>query len=106
MNGNDGQMDTAERGSLLKGIGLASLCQFAYLFFFFELTSSDVRNFGFLLFALVQFAYLFPLAIFFQKQNQGLTSYGIIIAGVLSLLAAGGWFGYSAVHGTLPSVSF
>ncbi len=102
MNGSDYQLD---RGSLWKGIALASLCQFAYLLFVSELPSLEVRAIGYMLFALVQFGYLFPLAVFYQKRNQGLTSNGIIITGILSLLAAAAWFAYAVMNGTLPSIT-
>jgi hypothetical protein len=104
MNGTDDQTDYAQGGSFLKGIGLAFLCQFAYLLFVFELPASEVRAVGFMLFALVQFGYLFPLALFYQRRHQGLTSNGIMIAGAVSLAAATAWFGYSAYNGTLPSI--
>jgi len=105
MNGSDDQLNRTIGGSLWKGIALASLCHFAYLLFVSELTSPEVRVLGYLLFALLQFAYLFPLAVFYQKRNQRRTSNGLIIAGVLSLLAATAWFGYSVFHGTLPSIT-
>jgi hypothetical protein len=105
MNSADDQFEVATGGSLWKGIGLAFLCQFAYLFFVFELTSSEVRVLGYMLFGLVQFAYLFPLAVYYKKHNEGLTSNGIIIAGAVSLLAAAAWFGYAAINGTLPSIT-
>jgi hypothetical protein len=70
-----------------------------------KLPLAEARVLGYMLFALVQFAYLFPLAVFFQKRHQGLTSNGVLIAGALSLLAAAAWFGYAAMHGSLPSIN-
>lgn len=58
-----------------------------------------------MLFALLQFTYLFPLALFYHKRKQGLTSNGVILAGAVSLVGAAVWFGYAVAHGTLPSVS-
>lgn len=104
MNGMNEPLEPATGGSLWKGIALAVLCQFAYLLFVSSF-SSEVRVLGYMLFALLQFAYLLPLAIFFQKRGQGLTSSGIIIAGALALLLAAVWFGYAYLHGELPSVS-
>jgi hypothetical protein len=91
-------------GSLWKGFLLALLCQFTYLLLVFQISLSEARVIGKMLFALVQFAYLFPLAVFYHKRDEDLTSNGIIIACVLSLFAAAAWFGYAAVHGTLPSI--
>lgn len=105
MNGTDEELDTAEGGSLWKGIVLAVLCQVAYLLFVSGLSLSEVRVLGYMLFALLQFAYLFPLALFFQKRNQGLTSNGVIIAGALALVVAAVWFGYAYIHGELPSMT-
>lgn len=105
MKSADEKLDSAEGGSLWKGIALALACQFAYLFFVFELSSSEVRVLGYMLFALVQFAYLFPLAVFFQKRNQGLTSNGVMVAGAFALLVAAAWFGYAIIHGELPSIA-
>jgi hypothetical protein len=102
---DDQVMAEAEGGSLWKGIGLALLCQFAYLFFVFELADSEARLLGHMLFALIQFAYLFPLAVFYHKRKQELTSNGVIIVGAFSLLAAAAWFGYAAAHGALPSIN-
>jgi hypothetical protein len=93
------------RGNFWKGVLLALLCQFAYLFFVYSLPWADARTLGYMMFALLQFAYLFPLAVFYQKREQGLTSNGIILAGVFSLAAAAAWFGYAAFHGVLPSVN-
>jgi hypothetical protein len=104
MNGTKEQTEPAAGGSLWKGIALAVLCQFAYLLFVSGF-SSEVRVLGYMLFALLQFGYLLPLAIFFQKRNQGLTSQGIIIAGAFALLVAAVWFGYAYMHGELPSIS-
>lgn len=83
---------------------MALLCHLAYFLLVFQISLAEARVVGKMLFALVQFAYLYPLAIFYQKRDQDLTSNGIIIAGVLSLFAAAVWFGYAAVHGTLPAV--
>ncbi len=107
INGSERQLDRKEGGSLWKGLALALLCQFAYLLFVYELPAQEreLRTVGYMLFALLQFAYLIPLAIFYQKRNQQLTSNGVIIAGVVSLLASAVWFAYAAVHGTLPSIS-
>jgi drug/metabolite transporter (DMT)-like permease len=105
MNDSDYQFDQATSGSFWKGIGLALLCHFAYLLFVFELPSEEVRVIGYMMFALLQFAYLFPLAIFYKKREQGRTSNGIIVAGVVSLLAMSGWFAYAVMHGTLPSIT-
>jgi hypothetical protein len=101
-NGFDNQLD---QGSYWKGIALALLCQFAYLFFVYELPLPEARTIGFMLFALVQLGYLFPLAVFYKKRDQKFTSNGIIIAGVLSILAAAAWFAYAVAHGTLPSIT-
>jgi hypothetical protein len=95
---------TESRGSLWKGFLLAILCQFTYLLLVFQISLSEARVIGTMLFALVQFAYLFPLAVFYHKRDEDLTSNGIIIACVLSLFAAAAWFGYAAIHGTLPSI--
>ena len=102
--GSDYQLERAAGGSFWKGIALALLCHFAYLLFVSELPSPEVRILGYMLFALLQLAYLFPLAVFYKKRNQGLTSNGLISVGVLSLLAAAAWFGYAVMHGTLPSI--
>jgi hypothetical protein len=105
MNVTDEQLDSAEGGSFWKGIVLAVVCQVAYLLFVSGLSFSEARVLGYMLFALLQFAYLFPLALFFQKRNQGLTSNGVIIAGALALLVAAVWLGYAYIHGELPSVT-
>jgi hypothetical protein len=105
MTGTDEQPGPVQGGSLWKGIALAMLCQFAYLFSVSKLSASEVRVLGYMMFALLQFAYLFPLAVFFQKRNQGLTSNGIIVAGAFALLMAAVWFGYAVIHGGLPSIS-
>lgn len=99
------EIANAEKGNLWKGIGLALLCQFAYLFFVFELRDPEVQVLGRMLFALIQFAYLFPIAIFYHKRKEELTSKGIIVVGAVSLLAAAVWFGYAAAHGALPSIN-
>ena len=105
MSGSGKQLDRAAAGSLWKGFALAFLCHFAYLLFFSQLPAPEVRAIGYTLFALLQFAYIFPLAIFYQKRNQGRTSSGLIIAGVLSLLGVMAWFGYGIAHGTFPSIT-
>ncbi|HVJ05182.1 MAG TPA: hypothetical protein VM578_05900 [Candidatus Saccharimonadales bacterium] len=94
----------AKGGSLWKGVGLAFLCQFAYLLFCFELLSGEVRILGYMLFALVQLGYLFPLAVFYRRRNEGLTSNGVILSSVFSLVCAASWFGYAFVHGTFLSI--
>jgi len=107
MNASEHPLERKAGGSLWKGLALAFLCQFAYLLFVYELPAQEreLRTVGTMLFALLQFAYLFPLAVFYQKRNQQLTSNGVIIAGVISLLAEAVWFAYAVVHGTLPSIS-
>ena len=105
MNGTGHRVAIARGGSLWKGIGVASLCQVAYLLFVLELNSDDTRVLGYMLFGLVQFIYLFPLAIFYHKRDEGLTSNGVIIIGALSLLGVAVWFGYAAIHGALPTVN-
>jgi hypothetical protein len=95
----------AEGGSLWKGIALAFLCQFAYLLFCFELLSGEARILGYMLFALVQLSYLFPLAVFYRRRNEGLTSNGVILSSVFSLVCAASWFGYAVVHGTFLSIA-
>ena len=104
VNDSGEQINRAAGGSLWKGFALALLCHCAYLLFVSELPSEE-RTLGYMMFALLQLGYLFPLAVFYQKRNQGLTSNGVIIVGVLSLIAAAAWFGYAAMHGTLPSIS-
>jgi len=105
MNSTEDELNPAQGGSLWKGIGLGLLCQFAHFLFVYYLPSFEVRGFGYLLFALVQFVYLIPLALFFQRRGQAFTAHGVIIAGAFSLLAEAAWFGYSAVHGTLPAIT-
>jgi hypothetical protein len=92
-------------GSVWKGIAMAFLCQIAYLLFVYELPWAEARTLGFMVFALVQFAYLFPLALFYQRRGEQETSQGVMVMGVLSMFAAVAWFGYAAFHGTLPSLS-
>jgi hypothetical protein len=104
MNRADDQLGPEQSGSLLTGIGIAMLCQFAHLLFVYNLSSAEVRVLGYLLFALLQFAYLLPLALFFRGRNQGFTSNGVIIAGAFSLLAEAAWFGYAAMNGVLPAI--
>jgi len=98
------QFDAVE-GSLLKGIAIALLCQIAYVLAVFELPWAEARTLGLMLFALVQFGYLFPLALFYERRGEAATSHGVISAGAISLCAAAGWFGYAALHGTLPSLN-
>jgi hypothetical protein len=105
MSGTDNQSNHAVGGSLWKGIAIGLGCQVAYLLFVFNLPQSEVRWLGYLLFALVQFTYLYPLAAFFQRRKQGLTSNGVIIVGVVSLIAAAVWYGYSFLHSGLPTIS-
>lgn len=105
MNGSAYHHDRAAGGSFWKGMALALLCHFAYLLFVSQLPSPEARVLGNMLFVLIQFAYLFPLAVFYQKRNQGRTSSGVIIVGVLSLLAGAVWFAYAVFHGTLPSIT-
>jgi hypothetical protein len=105
MNSTGNEFETARGGNFIKGFGLGLLCQFAHLLFLVYLPSDEVRGLGYLLFALVQFVYLLPLAVFFQRRKQGLTSNGLIVVGALALLAEAAWFGYSAVHGTLPAIN-
>ena len=88
-----------------KGLALGSGCQAAYLLFVFYLPLPQVRLLGYMMFALVQFTYLYPLAAYFQKSKQGLTSTGVLLVGVLSLLVAAVWFGYAIFHNTLSSLS-
>lgn len=104
-NSADEKFCPAVGGNLWKGFALALVCQFAYLLVVSELSSSEVRVLGYMLFALLQFGYLFPLAVFFQKREEALTSNGVMFAGAFALLAAGAWFGYAIVHGQLPMVA-
>lgn len=101
----DYQLDQIEKGNFWNGITLAFLCQFGYLLFIYELNWQAARGLGYLFFALIQFFYLFPLAVFYKRRNQELTANGVIIAGVISLLAAAVWFGCAAVHGMLPQIT-
>jgi len=106
MNGADAQYRKPVRGgSFWKGLAIGLGCQAAYLLFVFYLPQSEVRLLGYLLFALVQFVYLYPLAVYFQKRQQGLTSGGLILVGVVSLFGAALWFGYAVYSSTLPSIS-
>ncbi len=99
------QLDRTAGGSLWKGFALALLCQFGYLLFIYGLNWQAAKSLGYMLFALVQFSYLLPLAVFYKRRNQELTSNGVIFAGALSLLAAVAWFGYAAFNGKLPSIT-
>lgn len=101
-NGSNYQLDP---GTYWKGIALASLCHFAYLFFVSQLPSTEARAIGFMLFALIQFFYILPLAVFYKKRRQGHTSSGIVTVGVVSVLAAAAWFAYAVMHGTLLSIT-
>jgi drug/metabolite transporter (DMT)-like permease len=105
MNSRDNEIVPKQEGSLWKGIVLGLLCQLAYLLFVRYLPESEVRTLGYMLYALVQFVYLVPLAVFFQRRKHGHTSNGLIIAGAFSLLVEAAWLGYAAVHGTLPSIN-
>jgi hypothetical protein len=105
MNSTGNEFDTARGGSFIKGLAIGLLCQIAHLLFVFYIPSDEVRSLGYLLFALVQFVYLLPLAVFFQRRKQGLTSNGFIVVGALALLVEAAWFGYAAVHGTLPAIN-
>ncbi len=101
-NASNYQLDP---GSYWKGIALASLCQFAYLSFVSQVPSPEARTIGFMLFALIQFFYILPLAVFYKKRRQRHTSSGIVTVGVLSVVAAAAWFAYAIMHGTLPSIA-
>jgi hypothetical protein len=105
MKRTDDEVEGAAGGSLSKGFLLALLCHVAYFLLVLQLSLAEARVIGKMMFALVQFAYLFPLAVFYHKRDQDLTSNGIIIAGALSLFASAAWFGYAALHGMLPSIS-
>lgn len=104
-NGSQHQLDRVAKGSFWKGVALALMCHFGYLLFVSELPLREVRVLGYMLLALVQFAYLFPLAIFYKKRDQGRTSNGLMIAGVLSLLSVAAWFAYSVLHGNIPLIT-
>ena len=104
MDTSNYQLGRAEDGSLRKGFALAFLCQFAYLLFIYGLNWPAAQGLGYMLFALVQFFYLFPLAVFYKKRNQSRTANGLIATGAISLLAAVVWFGYAAIHGALPPI--
>lgn len=84
---------------------MALLCQCAYVLAVFQLPWAEARTLGLMLFALVQFGYLFPLAIFYHRRGEEATSQGVISAGAISLCLAAGWFGYAAMHGTLPTLN-
>jgi uncharacterized membrane protein HdeD (DUF308 family) len=101
----DRTINPAAGGSFWKGLAFGLGCQLAYLLFVFYLPQSEVRLLGYLLFALVQFTYLYPLAAYFHRRKQGLTTNGVIVVGVLSLLVAAVWFGYAIFHNTLPAIS-
>jgi hypothetical protein len=101
MNFTDDLSESEAGGNFWKGVLLALLCQFTYLFSVYELPWADARTLGYVMFALLQFAYLFPLSVFYQKRNQALTSSGVIVSAVFSLVAAAIWFGYAAFHGAL-----
>ncbi len=101
-NGSNYQLD---RGTYWKGIALGLLCHFAYLSFVSQLPSPEARAIGYMLFALIQFFYILPLAIFYKRRRQGHTSSGIVTVGVLSVLVAAAWFAYAVMHGTLLSIA-
>lgn len=105
MGAIDIQYHKPARGSFWKGLALGLGCQVAYLLFVFYLPLPQVRLLGYLMFALVQFTYLYPLAAYFQKSKQALTSIGVLVVGVISLLVAAVWFGYAIFHNALPSLS-
>ena len=88
MNSRDNEIVPKQEGSLWKGIVLGLLCQLAYLLFVRYLPESEVRTLGYMLYALVQFVYLVPLAVFFQRRKHGHTSNGLIIAGAPVIVKA------------------
>lgn len=94
-------------GSFWKGLALGLGCQLAYVLTVVSLPHADVRQTLLLLLGLVQLIYLYPLAVYFQKRNQPLTSFGFIVVGILSLVGEAAWFGYAILHGMtagLPSI--
>ena len=103
---HDGEQEKMGGGSLGKGIGLALLCQFAYLSFAYTMPWNDLRMIFYLLFALVQFVYLFPLAMFYHRRSEQLTSSGLMVIAALSLIVTAGWLGYDVMHGVivLPTI--
>jgi hypothetical protein len=104
MDTSNYQLGRTEDGSLGKGFALAFLCQFGYLLFIYGLNWQAAQGLGYKLFALVQFFYLFPLAVFCKKRNQARTANGLIVTGAISLFGAVVWFGYAAIHGALPPI--
>jgi hypothetical protein len=92
-------------GSIWKGIGLAVGSQCVYFLMVHQLPWPEARALGDITFALLQFGYIFPMAIYYQRRGEDETSQGIILTGVISLFVAAGWFGYAAYRGTLPSLT-
>jgi hypothetical protein len=43
--------------------------------------------------------------VFYRRRNEGLTSNGVILSSVFSLVCAASWFGYAVVHGTFLSIA-
>ena len=103
-NGSDDPLPLAEGGSLRKGAAIGLGCQLVYLLLVANLPSHETRFLGLMLFALVQFIYLYPVAAFLQRRKRGLTSNGVILVGVVSLAAVAVWFIYAILHGTFPRV--
>jgi hypothetical protein len=101
----DDRLNPAKGGNFWKGIAIGLGCQAAYLLFVDNIHSSEIRLIGFVLFALAQYTYLYPLALFFQRRRQGRTSNGLMFVGVVSLIAAVVWFGYSLMHGAFSSIT-
>ena len=95
----DERLNPAGGGSFWKGLAIGLGCQVAYLEFVDTLSHPEMRLTGYVLFALVQFVYLYPLAALFQKRRQALTSNGLMIVGVVSLMAAIVWFVYALLAG-------
>jgi drug/metabolite transporter (DMT)-like permease len=90
-------------GSVLFGLALALLCQGAYVYAVRMVSDDTQRMFGYVFFALVQFFYLVPLALFFRHRGKGSTAGGFILAAALGLVAAGGCYGYYMMYGRLPA---
>lgn len=105
MNGTDEELHPAAGGSYWKGVAIGLGCQVAYLMFVASLGSSEMRLIGYVLFALVQFLYLYPLAAYYQRQRQELTSNGLMLVGVVSLIVAAVWFVYAILHGTFSAIT-
>ena len=94
-----------DEGSVWKGIGFALGCHCAYFLLVHELPWPEARALGYITFALLQFGYIFPLAIYYQRRGEDETARGIILTGVVSLFLAVGWFGIEAYRGKLPSLT-